>query len=99
LFNEENLSLSLSLSLSLNNYELIFYQPDKVDNLCHFVGFLTDRLHAEVPGSQVIWYDSVLNTGELKWQNELNSKNWYLFPRSKCGNKKFYLSTVNSTEK
>ncbi|XP_048761260.1 cytosolic endo-beta-N-acetylglucosaminidase-like [Ostrea edulis] len=54
-------------------------ESDKVENLCKFVGFLTDQLHAEVPGSQVIWYDSVLNTGELKWQNELNSKNCMFF--------------------
>lgn len=28
---------------------------------------------------KVIWYDSVINTGELKWQNELNEKNECFF--------------------
>ncbi|XP_062601437.1 cytosolic endo-beta-N-acetylglucosaminidase-like [Saccostrea cucullata] len=54
-------------------------QSDKTENLCNFVGYLTSQLHKAVPGSEVIWYDSVLNTGELKWQNELNCKNCMYF--------------------
>nr|XP_022316431.1 cytosolic endo-beta-N-acetylglucosaminidase-like isoform X2 [Crassostrea virginica] len=54
-------------------------EKDKVENLCQFVGYLTSQLHQAIPGSEVIWYDSVLNTGELKWQNELNSKNCMFF--------------------
>lgn len=40
-----------------------------------FLRYLTDQMHERVPGSMVIWYDSVLNDGSLKWQNELNDSN------------------------
>jgi len=32
-------------------------------------------MHERVPGSVVIWYDSVLKNGSLNWQNELNDDN------------------------
>lgn len=31
------------------------------------------------PGSKIIWYDSVIKTGSLHWQNELNEKNRNFF--------------------
>ena len=37
--------------------------------------YLTDQMHERVAGSVVIWYDSVLKDGSLKWQNELNNDN------------------------
>lgn len=48
---------------------------DDVLKLRDFVAMLTDAMHSKIPHSQVIWYDSVISTGELKWQNELNNKN------------------------
>lgn len=54
-------------------------QADKVQNLCDFVAYLTKRLHDVMPGSQVIWYDSVISTGGLRWQDELNEKNRMFF--------------------
>ncbi|KAG6544599.1 hypothetical protein Mapa_014021 [Marchantia paleacea] len=48
---------------------------DLVPNLKVFVGQLTDSMHAWVPGSTVIWYDSVTVDGSLRWQNRLNDKN------------------------
>ena len=36
---------------------------------------LSTGLHDAIPGSKVIWYDSVTTTGELKWQNKLNEHN------------------------
>lgn len=48
---------------------------DDVLKLRDFVAMLTDAMHDKNPESQVIWYDSVISTGDLKWQNELNSKN------------------------
>nr|XP_050861167.1 cytosolic endo-beta-N-acetylglucosaminidase-like isoform X1 [Vespula vulgaris] len=50
-------------------------KPEEIDNLVYFVKYLSDRIHEEIVGSEVIWYDSVINTGELKWQDELNEKN------------------------
>lgn len=32
-----------------------------------------------MPGSQVIWYDSILGNGKLDWQNELNDLNGGFF--------------------
>jgi mannosyl-glycoprotein endo-beta-N-acetylglucosaminidase len=51
---------------------------DDVLILRDFVAMLTDAMHDKMPHSQVIWYDSVISTGELKWQNELNSKNRFV---------------------
>ncbi|XP_061606478.1 cytosolic endo-beta-N-acetylglucosaminidase isoform X5 [Phyllopteryx taeniolatus] len=40
-----------------------------------FLRYLTNQMHERVPGSMVLWYDSVIENGELKWQNELNQSN------------------------
>ncbi|KAL3691426.1 hypothetical protein R1sor_005077 [Riccia sorocarpa] len=48
---------------------------DLVPNLLAFVELLTDAMHAWVPGSTVIWYDSVTIDGHLFWQNRLNELN------------------------
>lgn len=59
-----------------NKISDMVFQEDKVENLHKFVEYLTSQIHQAIPGSEVIWYDSVLNTGQLKWQDELNDKNW-----------------------
>ncbi|XP_066592598.1 cytosolic endo-beta-N-acetylglucosaminidase isoform X2 [Prorops nasuta] len=46
-----------------------------IDKLIYFVKYLTDRIHEEIEGSEVIWYDSVTISGKLKWQNEVNENN------------------------
>ncbi|KAH0629382.1 hypothetical protein JD844_011431 [Phrynosoma platyrhinos] len=48
-------------------------------NLPHFLQYLTAQVHKLVPGGQVVWYDSVVRSGELKWQNELNENNKVYF--------------------
>ncbi|KAG5279327.1 hypothetical protein AALO_G00076580 [Alosa alosa] len=50
-----------------------------VKNMPLFLRYLTDQMHERVPGSVVIWYDSVLKDGSLKWQNELNDENRVFF--------------------
>ncbi|XP_040174013.1 cytosolic endo-beta-N-acetylglucosaminidase [Anopheles arabiensis] len=50
-------------------------ETGKVGLLRDFVQLLTERCHAEIPGSLVIWYDAIAKTGRLEWQNELNSAN------------------------
>ncbi|XP_065301579.1 cytosolic endo-beta-N-acetylglucosaminidase-like [Dermacentor albipictus] len=47
--------------------------------LKEFLKAVTLETHRAVPGSLVIWYDSVLPNGKLDWQNELNSKNSCFF--------------------
>ncbi|XP_029768021.1 cytosolic endo-beta-N-acetylglucosaminidase [Terrapene carolina triunguis] len=48
-------------------------------NLPLFLRDLREQLHRDVPGGLVIWYDSVLPSGKLQWQNELNEKNRVFF--------------------
>ncbi|XP_062976192.1 cytosolic endo-beta-N-acetylglucosaminidase [Elgaria multicarinata webbii] len=48
-------------------------------NAPRFLRYLTDQVHKVVPGGQVLWYDSVLSSGQLLWQNELNKKNKVFF--------------------
>lgn len=40
-----------------------------------FTAYLTQLTHSRIPNGIVLWYDSVTEDGDLKWQNELNSKN------------------------
>jgi mannosyl-glycoprotein endo-beta-N-acetylglucosaminidase len=50
-----------------------------VQNLVYFVDLLTKSLKNKDKKYKVIWYDSVIKTGELKWQNEMNDLNKYNF--------------------
>uniref|UniRef100_A0A8C9F3R3 Cytosolic endo-beta-N-acetylglucosaminidase n=1 Tax=Pavo cristatus TaxID=9049 RepID=A0A8C9F3R3_PAVCR len=50
-----------------------------VRNLSPFLRHLTAQVHGAVPGGLVIWYDSILKSGTLKWQNELNEQNRVFF--------------------
>lgn len=50
-----------------------------VKNTPLFLRYLTDQMHERVSGSLVMWYDSVIENGQLKWQNELNQSNRMFF--------------------
>jgi mannosyl-glycoprotein endo-beta-N-acetylglucosaminidase len=39
-------------------------------------------MHAEIPGSQIIWYDSMTIAGEIKWQNQLTHLNEIFFEKT-----------------
>lgn len=54
-------------------------REEDMDNLIYFVKYLTESIHNEIEDSEIIWYDSVTNKGELNWQNELNDKNKEFF--------------------
>lgn len=54
---------------------LPFPQPAAVKNTPLFLQYLTAQLHQQVPGGLVLWYDSVVQSGQLKWQDELNEQN------------------------
>lgn len=47
----------------------------KMPLLQRFVQRLTERIHEEIPDGKVFWYDSIIDSGRLLWQNELNEKN------------------------
>ncbi|XP_028608676.1 cytosolic endo-beta-N-acetylglucosaminidase isoform X2 [Grammomys surdaster] len=53
--------------------------PAAVKNTPLFLQYLTAQLHQEVPGGLVLWYDSVVQSGQLKWQDELNEQNRVFF--------------------
>ncbi|SPP77983.1 cytosolic endo-beta-N-acetylglucosaminidase isoform X1 [Drosophila guanche] len=44
-------------------------------NLHRFVRELRAATESQVPHGRVFWYDSVIESGELRWQNELNARN------------------------
>ncbi|KAI9103218.1 glycosyl hydrolase family 85-domain-containing protein [Phlyctochytrium arcticum] len=46
-----------------------------VPHLVQFLKYFTDRMHAHVKGSKVLWYDSMTLEGYVDWQDELNDKN------------------------
>ncbi|KAH7537607.1 hypothetical protein FEM48_Zijuj03G0110900 [Ziziphus jujuba var. spinosa] len=47
----------------------------QIPNLKEFVSHLTKKMHSSLPGSLVIWYDSVTTDGNLSYQNQLTEKN------------------------
>ncbi|NXL89371.1 ENASE acetylglucosaminidase, partial [Alectura lathami] len=55
------------------------WQEAAVGNLPPFLRHLTAQVHSAVPGGLVIWYDSIVDSGALRWQNELNEKNSVFF--------------------
>ncbi|KAK7938350.1 hypothetical protein WMY93_001676 [Mugilogobius chulae] len=46
-----------------------------VKNMPLFLHYLTEQIHERVSGGLVLWYDSVVHTGKLTWQNQLNQNN------------------------
>eukprot|EP01018_Ginkgo_biloba_P000094 Gb_18481 [translate_table: standard] len=62
-----------SSSLTINME--VALELEQITHLKHFVDHLTVSMHNSLPGSLVIWYDSVTKDGDLDWQNQLNEKN------------------------
>jgi mannosyl-glycoprotein endo-beta-N-acetylglucosaminidase len=52
---------------------------DDVPALEAFLADLTRLTHAAIPHGRVLWYDSVIKSGELRWQNCLNHLNSSFF--------------------
>lgn len=61
----------------MGSTSLIVRQPRSL-----FVDELRRVTETQVPYGRVIWYDSVINNGELLWQNELNERNVQFFRAS-----------------
>ncbi|GCC26007.1 hypothetical protein chiPu_0004421 [Chiloscyllium punctatum] len=53
--------------------------PNAVKNVPDFLRYFRAKMQQAVPHSLIIWYDSVLKTGHLQWQNELNKDNKVFF--------------------
>lgn len=41
--------------------------------------YLKNAMHARVPGSEIIWYDSMTTNGSVQWQNNITPKNSIFF--------------------
>lgn len=60
---------------------------EQIRVLQQFIVYLRQRMQQVISNSIVLWYDSVLITGELKWQNQLNhlnqvlSRNFYSYTK------------------
>ncbi|XP_038877781.1 LOW QUALITY PROTEIN: cytosolic endo-beta-N-acetylglucosaminidase 1-like [Benincasa hispida] len=72
------LAIALGFDGWLMNME-ISMNHQQVTHMIEFVSHLTQSMHSKLPGSLVIWYDSVTVDGHLHWQNELNEKNKVFF--------------------
>lgn len=70
--------VEISKRLKFEGYLLnveVMVPHDKIPMLKHFIHYLTQKTHEEIPEGIILWYDSVISTGGLLWQNELNEKN------------------------
>ena len=47
--------------------------------LRNFLKYFTKRMKELVPHGSVVWYDSVIYTGQLRWQDQINSNNQMFF--------------------
>ncbi|KAL5275204.1 ENGASE family protein [Megaselia abdita] len=54
----------------------------KVAKLLFFISSLREKITMEIPHGKVFWYDSVIETGKLSWQNSMNEKNLAFFRNS-----------------
>ncbi|KAK9124615.1 hypothetical protein Sjap_014217 [Stephania japonica] len=68
------LAASLGFDGWLINIE-VNLDAGQIPYLKEFVSHLSQTMHSTVPGSLVIWYDSVTINGDLSWQDQLNDKN------------------------
>ncbi|KAL0452691.1 UNVERIFIED_CONTAM: Cytosolic endo-beta-N-acetylglucosaminidase 1 [Sesamum latifolium] len=74
------LAVALGFDGWLLNIE-VDLDPGQIPILEEFISHLTQTMHSSLPGSLVIWYDSVTVNGVLYWQNQLNDLNKPFFDR------------------
>lgn len=74
------LAVALGFDGWLINME-IELDAGQIPNLKEFVSHLTQTMHSSMPGSLIIWYDSVTIKGNLSWQDQLNENNKPFFDR------------------
>ncbi|CAO3638153.1 unnamed protein product [Cunninghamella echinulata] len=51
----------------------------KAQQLVEFLDYFKKKLHSEIPGSKLIWYDSLTRQGKVHWQNQLTDENKSFF--------------------
>lgn len=65
----------------LINIECEVPEP-KVTLLLYFLSSLRAKIISDIPHGKVFWYDSVIESGKLSWQNSINEKNVDFFKNS-----------------
>ena len=58
------------------NFEV---EVNLVPELLDWLTFLREELHREIPGAELMWYDSVLHNGKVRWQSALTEENFKFF--------------------
>ncbi len=53
--------------------------PELIPKLVAWLQYLRYKLKAAIPHAEVIWYDSILENGVVRWQSMLNPKNSIFF--------------------
>lgn len=56
-----------------------FCRVPNFNKMVSWVSYLTQKIHEAVPGSIIMWYDSIVPSGNVAWQSELNSENEMFF--------------------
>lgn len=46
-----------------------------INQLIKWLYYLKNKIHEVVAGSVIIWYDSVITDGNVRWQSQLNHLN------------------------
>ncbi|KAF9580926.1 hypothetical protein BGW38_002237, partial [Lunasporangiospora selenospora] len=54
----------------------------QVNQTLAFLAYFQAQIHERIPGGQLIWYDSVITTGRIHYQNQLSLENYRFFQQS-----------------
>jgi endo-beta-N-acetylglucosaminidase D len=57
------------------NIESELRDPAHAAAMIEFIRYLTNAMHTHIPGSKVVWYDSLTIQAKLRWQDQLNWNN------------------------
>jgi endo-beta-N-acetylglucosaminidase D len=71
--------LSIAKTFHLDGWFLNIESPVRhaydAEIMAEFLNYLTKRMKDELPGSKVIWYDSLIVNGDVLWKNKLCQEN------------------------
>ncbi|GAA6031108.1 hypothetical protein JCM8097_004007 [Rhodosporidiobolus ruineniae] len=69
----------INVEVDLGVGEAKGWAKEHAEGLKEWVQYLGEKMGAEVPGGEVMWYDSVTKDGKLAWQNRINEHNYGFF--------------------
>lgn len=56
--------------------------PKQANQMVAFLKYLRAQIHKRISGGELIWYDSVITTGEVAWQDKLSPENYAFFEQT-----------------